>query len=51
MEKKTATKVECQTCKKGINKKQYSMVCLGFYILGTSIYGTIELLKYIFSLF
>ena len=51
METKTATKVGCQTCKKGINKKQYGMVLFSFFILGTSIYGTVELIKYIATLF
>ena len=51
MEDKKATQVGCQACKKGLNNKQYSLIIVGFYILGTSIYGTIELIKYIFSIF
>lgn len=51
MENKKATEVGCQACKKGLNNKQYSLILLGFYILGTSIYGTIELVKYIFAFF
>ena len=37
MEKKTATKVECQTCKKGLNGSQQGMLVFGFYILFASI--------------
>lgn len=51
MEEKKATQVTgCNTCK-GVSKKQYSMIFLGFYILGTSVYGTVELIKYIATLF
>jgi len=52
METKKATKVTgCKTCKKGLSNAQKSMVVLGFYILITSIYGTIDLIKYIISFF
>ena len=52
METKKATEVNgCNTCKKGISKKQYGMVILGFYILGSSIYGTVQLIKSISSFF
>jgi hypothetical protein len=45
METKTATKVECQTCKKGLSTTQKSLVVLSFYILISSIYGTIKLIQ------
>lgn len=52
MKKKESTTVTgCQTCKKGLNKTQISLMVLGFYILGTSVYGTINLVKSILSLF
>lgn len=45
-------KEECQSCKdKSFTKSQWSLITLSFYILGTSIYGTIELFKLIVSLF
>lgn len=43
---------ECQSCKnKGLNRNQWYLVLLSFYMLGTTVYGTIELIKYIISLF
>lgn len=51
MEKQKATEVGCQTCKKGLNGGQNAMIVLGFYLLFSSIVGTIEIFKYLFSLF
>ena len=43
---------ECKTCKqKGPGTFQIGTIILGFYILLTSIYGTIELFKDIMSWF
>ena len=51
METKKATEVTgCNTCKTGISKKQWGTLFLGMYILSSSIYGTIELIKYVISL-
>jgi|LauGreDrversion4_2_1035121.scaffolds.fasta_scaffold01414_14 hypothetical protein len=44
-------KKECKQCKKGLNNSQISMLVLGFYILGSSVYGTIQLIKLIKGLF
>jgi hypothetical protein len=42
-------KKSCSSCKqKGLNYKQWVLVSLGFYILFSSIYGTIELIKLLF---
>ena len=42
----------CKSCKqKGPGPVQIGSIILGFYILGTSIYGTIVLFKDIISLF
>lgn len=39
----------CSSCKqKGLNYNQWFMVILGFYILFSAIYGTIELVKLLF---
>lgn len=52
MEKKKATQVTgCRQCKKGLSKTQWVMVTIGSYIFGSSIYGTVELIKLIYSLF
>ena len=52
MKKTKSTQVTgCQTCKKGLSKTQISLMLFGFYILGTSVYGTINLVKSILSLF
>jgi hypothetical protein len=52
MEKKEATKVTgCKTCKQGLSSLQWGVVIIGIFILGTSIYGTIELIKNIANLF
>lgn len=44
-------KKECKQCKKGLNKTQNGMLIIGGFIFATSIYGTIELIKLIFTLF
>jgi hypothetical protein len=51
MDKKEATQVGCQTCKKGLSGTQQSLMVLGFYILFASIIGTISIFKYLSSLF
>jgi hypothetical protein len=52
METKKATQVDgCNTCKKGLNKTQTFLLFLGFYILGTSVYGTVILIKNILYFF
>ena len=52
MEKEKATEVTgCQTCKKGLSGTQKGIIVLGFYILLSSLVGTIEIVKYVYSLF
>lgn len=51
MEKEKATQVECQTCKKGLNGTQQGMIFFGVYILLASVVGTVEIVKYLISLF
>ena len=51
MEKKKATEVGCQTCKKGLNGGQNTMIVFGFYVLFASIIGTIEIFNYLMNLF
>jgi hypothetical protein len=52
MEKEKATKVTgCKQCEKGLSKSQMGLVGLSIYILGSSIYGTIQLIKLIYGLF
>jgi hypothetical protein len=53
MEKKEATKVGCQSCKtdKGVKRVQAFLYTLGFIMFGLSIYGGIQLVKDILSLF
>ena len=42
----------CKKCqKKNTNVKQIGLAILGFYMLGSSIYGTIELFKLIVNYF
>jgi hypothetical protein len=41
---------ECKTCKqKGLKPSQWSMIIASFYILFSSIYGTIKLIKDLIS--
>ena len=42
---------ECETCKKGLNLGQKTMVGLYVYLLITSIYGSVKLFQYIIDLF
>ena len=47
----TQEKKGCQSCKSGVSKSTWYMLILSFYILFTSIYGTIKLVKEIISFF
>lgn len=52
MEKKKATEVKgCKQCQKGLSTTQKGLLVLSMYILGTSIFGTIELIGYLTELF
>lgn len=43
---------ECKQCKKKpISSRQYLIIVLGTYLFGASIYGTIQIIKDIVSLF
>lgn len=43
---------ECQKCnQKPTSKLQYATITLGFYILGSSVYGTIKLFELMMGLF
>jgi hypothetical protein len=43
---------ECKTCKqKGPGPVQIGSIVLGFYILSTSIYGTIKLVELVMNFF
>lgn len=42
---------KCKTCNKGLNISQKFIVLFSFYMLGTSIYGTIKLIQLIGTLF
>lgn len=44
-------KESCKTCKKGFNNKQWGMIVLSFYMLGSTIYTTVELVKIALSYF
>lgn len=47
-----SNKKECNECKKTpFDAKQVPIILLGFYILFSSVYGTIEIVKDIISLF
>lgn len=41
----------CQTCKKSGGKLTWTMLILSFYVLFSSIYGTVKLVKEIISFF
>jgi len=46
----TQEKKSCNTCKnKGLSGTQWGMVVFSFYLLFTSVYGTIQLFKLLFS--
>lgn len=52
MKVKRATQVTgCKQCNKGFSNTQKGLVVLGTYIFLSSIYGTIEIIKFIMSLF
>lgn len=52
MEKEKATEVTgCNTCKGGLSNRQKVMLFAGFYMVGATLYSTVELFKYIFSIF
>jgi hypothetical protein len=42
---------KCNSCKKPLINVESKIVILSTYIIGTSIYGTIELVKKLISLF
>ena len=42
---------ECKSCARGLNMSQKFIVLFSFYMLGTSIYGTIKLIQLIGTLF
>ena len=42
---------ECKQCKqRGVSTKQLGIAILGFYVLFSSIYGTVELVKHLIQL-
>lgn len=41
----------CKTCKKGLSKSHYLLLSFSFFMLGTSIYGTIKLISNIINYF
>jgi hypothetical protein len=41
----------CRQCKQELSKTQKVMVGGGVFVLGTSVYGTIQLIKLLISLF
>lgn len=51
MEKEKATEVGCQACKKGLSGTQKGMIVFSMYILMAAVVGSIEIAKYLFSLF
>lgn len=46
-----ATEKNCKKCGKPSSYKHIGIIVLGFYVLTATIYGTIEILKQIISLF
>jgi hypothetical protein len=42
---------KCSSCGKKLSLTELKTGILGFYLLGTSIYGTVELVKKLISLF
>ena len=45
-------KKPCEDCTKtDMNQIKWGIALFGFYIMGSSIYGTVELIKYIINLF
>jgi hypothetical protein len=52
MKEKKATQVTgCKQCEKGLSVTQKGILVLSFYILGSSIYGTIKLIQLLYGLF
>lgn len=51
MKKEKATEVKCQACKKGMSNTQIGLIIFSAYILISSIYGTIELIKNLIGMF
>ena len=44
-------KEECKKCNKNLSKSQWWLIGISFYMLFTSIYGTVILIKSILNLF
>jgi len=44
-------KKECSSCKKSFNSIPIGLLLTSFYMLGTSVYGTVKLIQLIKSLF
>ena len=42
---------KCSTCKKGLSNTQIGLTILSLIILGTSIYGVVEITKKLISIF
>ena len=52
MEEKQSTQVTgCNTCKKGMSKTQWGLLIFSLYMFGAGLYGTIQIIKDIASLF
>jgi len=50
-EKKTTQVTTCKQCQKGLSKSQKALVVFSFYLLGSSVYGTIKIIEYLSGLF
>lgn len=51
-EEKQATQVTgCSQCKKGMSKTQWGLLIFSLYMFGAGIYGTIQIIKDVISLF
>jgi len=44
-------KEDCKTCTRGLNVGQKFVVLFSFYMLATSIYGTVKLIQLLINLF
>jgi hypothetical protein len=44
-------KKDCKACSKGLNIGQKFIILFSFYMLGTSIYGTVKLIQLLINLF
>lgn len=52
MEQKKATQVNgCKQCKKGLNLTQKVLIGLSVYVFLSSVYGTIEIIKFLYNFF